>query len=125
MASAQHKKISAEIKLPFRLKRGADGYVVAECADLPGCITQGKTKEEALANLDDIVSTSLALIVRQWLQQAKGNDKRKRKGRSRPRLRMKIVCSVRLYSNSCDAVARKECRKVPPHQRISRADVSG
>ena len=28
---------------------GEDGYWVAECPSLPGCISQGKTKEEAIA----------------------------------------------------------------------------
>ena len=27
---------------------GGDGYWVAECPSLPGCISQGKTKEEAI-----------------------------------------------------------------------------
>ncbi len=30
---------------------GEDGWWVAECPSLPGCISQGKTKEEALANI--------------------------------------------------------------------------
>jgi predicted RNase H-like HicB family nuclease len=27
---------------------GEDGYIVAECLEIPGCLSQGKTKEEAL-----------------------------------------------------------------------------
>ena len=27
---------------------GEDGYFVAECPSLPGCISQGKTREEAI-----------------------------------------------------------------------------
>jgi predicted RNase H-like HicB family nuclease len=30
---------------------GEDGYWVAEVPSLPGCISQGKTKEEAIANI--------------------------------------------------------------------------
>lgn len=30
--------------------RGEDGYWVTECPSLPGCISQGKTKEEAIGN---------------------------------------------------------------------------
>ncbi|MDH7574107.1 MAG: type II toxin-antitoxin system HicB family antitoxin, partial [Clostridia bacterium] len=33
------------------LRPGEDGYWVAECASLPGCISQGNTKEEAIANI--------------------------------------------------------------------------
>ena len=29
---------------------GEDGYIVAECVEIPGCLSQGKTKEEALQN---------------------------------------------------------------------------
>ncbi len=33
-----------------------DGVYVAECPSLPGCISQGKTREEALANIKDAIS---------------------------------------------------------------------
>jgi predicted RNase H-like HicB family nuclease len=39
------------IKLPVILTPGEDGYIVAEIPIIPGCISQGKTKEEALANI--------------------------------------------------------------------------
>lgn len=39
------------MKLPVLLTPGEDGWIVAECPVLPGCISQGKTKEEALANI--------------------------------------------------------------------------
>ena len=35
------------------LYRGEDGYWVVECPSLPGCISQGKTKEEAIANIKE------------------------------------------------------------------------
>ncbi len=34
---------------------GEDGYWVAECPGLPGCISQGKTKEEAIANIKEAI----------------------------------------------------------------------
>jgi predicted RNase H-like HicB family nuclease len=34
---------------------GEDGYFVVECPSLPGCISQGKTEEEALANIKDAI----------------------------------------------------------------------
>ena len=34
---------------------GEDGYWVAECPNLPGCITQGRTREEAIANARDAI----------------------------------------------------------------------
>jgi predicted RNase H-like HicB family nuclease len=35
---------------------GDDGYWVAECPSLPGCISQGKTKEEAIANIREAIA---------------------------------------------------------------------
>jgi predicted RNase H-like HicB family nuclease len=34
---------------------GEDGYYVAECPSLPGCISQGKTEDEALANIKEAI----------------------------------------------------------------------
>ena len=34
---------------------GEDGYWVAECPSLPGCISQGKTKQEAVANVKEAI----------------------------------------------------------------------
>jgi len=30
---------------------GEDGYFVAECPSLPGCVSQGKTREQAIRNI--------------------------------------------------------------------------
>ena len=32
-----------------------DGVYVSECPSLPGCISQGKTREEALANIQEAI----------------------------------------------------------------------
>ena len=34
---------------------GKDGYWVAECPTLPGCISQGKTREEAIQNIREAI----------------------------------------------------------------------
>ena len=34
---------------------GEDQYWVAECPSLPGCISQGTTKEEAIANIREAI----------------------------------------------------------------------
>ena len=34
---------------------GEDGYWVAECPSLPGCISQGKTRDEAISNIKDAI----------------------------------------------------------------------
>jgi predicted RNase H-like HicB family nuclease len=37
------------------LTPGEDGYIVAECPSLPGCVSQGKTNEEALENIKEAI----------------------------------------------------------------------
>ncbi len=36
--------------------RGEDGYWVVECPSLPGCVSQGKTKKEAIQNIKEAIS---------------------------------------------------------------------
>lgn len=38
-----------------RLEKDEDGVWVATCPSLPGCISQGKTQEEALKNIKEAV----------------------------------------------------------------------
>lgn len=35
--------------------RGEDGFWVSECPSLPGCISQGSTKNEALMNIREAI----------------------------------------------------------------------
>lgn len=35
--------------------RGEDGFWIAECPSLPGCVTQGETQDVALANIKEAV----------------------------------------------------------------------
>lgn len=41
---------------------GEDGYWVVECPSLPGCISQGKTKEEAIANIREAIHGYIAAL---------------------------------------------------------------
>jgi predicted RNase H-like HicB family nuclease len=41
---------------------GESGYWVAECPSLPGCITQGKTKEEAVANMREAIEAYIEAL---------------------------------------------------------------
>ena len=34
---------------------GEDGYWVAECPSLPGCVSQGTTKQETIANIKEAI----------------------------------------------------------------------
>ena len=41
---------------------GEDGYWVAECPSLPGCISQGKTKENVIRNIRDAIELYVEVL---------------------------------------------------------------
>lgn len=43
-----------------RVSNGEDGYLVAQCVELPAAIAQGKTKEEVLENITEAIELVLA-----------------------------------------------------------------
>jgi predicted RNase H-like HicB family nuclease len=42
--------------------RGEDSYWVAECPSLPGCVSQGKTREAAIENIRDAIGLYIAAL---------------------------------------------------------------
>jgi predicted RNase H-like HicB family nuclease len=44
------------------LELDEDGFIVAECPSLPGCLSQGRTREEALANIREAITGYLASL---------------------------------------------------------------
>ena len=38
------------------IEQDEDGMFVAQCPSLPGCVSQGKTRDEAIANVKDAIS---------------------------------------------------------------------
>lgn len=50
------------------LERAEDGWIVAECPALPGCVSQGRTEEEALANIKEAITAWL------WAEDQKALD---------------------------------------------------
>ena len=44
------------------LEEDEDGFIVAECPSLPGCLSQGRTREEALANIKEAIEGYLASL---------------------------------------------------------------
>lgn len=44
------------------LYSGEDGYVVAEVLSLPGCISQGKTRDEALVNVREAIALHIEVL---------------------------------------------------------------
>ena len=47
------------MKLPVIITQGEDGYFVAEIPIFPGCISQGKTRKEALSNVKEAAELCL------------------------------------------------------------------
>ena len=48
-------------------RRGEDGYIVAECPQLPGCMSQGKTRDEASRNIVDAIASVLMVKMQQFV----------------------------------------------------------
>ena len=49
------------------LEKDEDGWYVAECPEIPGCVSQGRTEEKALDNIRDAISECLAVRVEEGL----------------------------------------------------------
>ncbi|OGL77097.1 hypothetical protein A3J43_00260 [Candidatus Uhrbacteria bacterium RIFCSPHIGHO2_12_FULL_54_23] len=47
------------VQLPIFVEKGEDGYYVVECPVLKGCYTQGKTLDEALKNIREVIDLVL------------------------------------------------------------------
>ncbi len=41
------------------IEKDEDGWIVAECPSLPGCVSQGKTGQEALENIKEAITAWL------------------------------------------------------------------
>ena len=41
---------------------GEDGYWVAECPSLPGCVSQGKSKEDAIVNIREAIQVYVSAL---------------------------------------------------------------
>ncbi len=52
---------------------GEDGYWVVECPSLPGCISQGKTKEDAIVNIREAIHGYIAALEEDHLPVPKEN----------------------------------------------------
>jgi len=58
----QHGIISTMRMRQVILYRDEDGFYVAECPSLPGCVSQGTTKEEALLNIREAIQGYIAAL---------------------------------------------------------------
>jgi predicted RNase H-like HicB family nuclease len=55
------------MKFVVTIERDEDGMFVAECPAIPGCLSQGKTREEALGNIREAITQCLEVRAREGL----------------------------------------------------------
>ncbi|MDW8343427.1 MAG: type II toxin-antitoxin system HicB family antitoxin [Verrucomicrobiae bacterium] len=60
------------------LEKAEDGWIVAECPALPGCVSQGKDEKEALENIRE------AIVAWLWAEDQKAIASFKKKSRQLP-----------------------------------------
>ena len=53
------KKEDHYMKFIITITRDEDGMYIAECPSIPGCVSQGKTEEEAQSNIKDAIKECL------------------------------------------------------------------
>ncbi|MHC1768193.1 MAG: type II toxin-antitoxin system HicB family antitoxin [Verrucomicrobiia bacterium] len=47
------------MKFVTTLERDEDGVWIVECPSIPGCVSQGQTRDEALANIREAIAACL------------------------------------------------------------------
>lgn len=55
------------MRFSVTIDRDEDGVWVAECPSIPGCVSQGRTREEALANIKEAIAGCLEARAEQGL----------------------------------------------------------
>ena len=55
------------MKLNVTIDRDEDGVWIVECPSIPGCVSQGATKDEALDNIREAIALCLEVRAEQGL----------------------------------------------------------
>jgi len=58
------------VKYGVKLRAAEDGWIVVECPELPGCVSQGENEAEALINIREAIAGWL------WAENLKAADLR-------------------------------------------------
>ena len=64
--------------LHITLEQAEDGWIVAECPALPGCVSQGKDEKEAVENIKEAITAWL------WAEDQKSISRLQSKAKSQP-----------------------------------------
>jgi len=60
------------------LEKADDGWIVAECPALPGCVSQGKNEQEAIENIKEAITAWL------WAEDQKAVSGLSKRNRQKP-----------------------------------------
>src|ERR1043166_4405284 len=63
----QRRAINELMKFAITIDRDEDGVWVVECPSIPGCVSQGKTKPEALKNIKEAIELCLEVRAQRGL----------------------------------------------------------
>lgn len=55
------------MKLTVTIDRDEDGVWIVECPSIPGCVSQGETKDEALSNIREAIELCMEVRAEQGL----------------------------------------------------------
>lgn len=55
------------MKFNITLDRDEDGMGIVECPAIPGCVSQGETKDEALENIKDAIGLCVQVRVEEGM----------------------------------------------------------
>lgn len=55
------------MKLMVTIDRDEDGVWIVECPSIPGCVSQGNTKDEAIANIREAIALCIEVRAEQGL----------------------------------------------------------
>lgn len=78
------------MKLNITIERDEDGRYVVECTDLPGCLSEGDTPEEAIENIGEAIAGCMKSRLKQASQKLE-----------MPSLDQKLRISLDLTGVSC------------------------
>lgn len=72
--SDAHLIFRGSMKFKIILKKGEDGYYTATVPSLPGCISQGKTEEEAKRNIKEAIELHVESLAEDGIPIVKEKD---------------------------------------------------
>lgn len=55
------------MKFNIVIDRDEDGYWISECPAIPGCVSQGKTKDEAITNIMEAIHLCLEVRAKEGM----------------------------------------------------------